>query len=76
MPDMTIPGGALISIGVLFLAVQSFRTGEWRTAVVAGAIGTLLNYSFFFRRLLIQDRLHKRIRELTAARDEIKKQRS
>ena len=54
MPDMTIPAATLISIGVIISAGAAVHSGDYRYAAAAGVVGTLANFTFFFRRLHMQ----------------------
>jgi hypothetical protein len=57
MPDVTIPGAMVITIGVIFCAVRAMHTGDvgdYKAAAIAGILGTLANLVFFYRRLHIQ----------------------
>ncbi|HEV3273133.1 MAG TPA: hypothetical protein VGZ93_13215 [Candidatus Methylacidiphilales bacterium] len=63
---MTIPASVLIFIGVLVMGVQSWFSGNWKITALMAILGTCLNCIFFFRRLAIQEELHRHIRELKA----------
>ena len=54
MPDITIPAALLITIGVIVSAAFAMTTGDYRSATVAGVIGTVANLLCFYRRLYIQ----------------------
>ncbi len=67
MPDMTIPAASLISIGVVFCVGRAFFTGDaldYKTAVIAGLVGTITNLIFFYRNLNIQIKANQRELEL------------
>jgi len=54
MPDITIPAALLMTIGVVVSAAFAMKTGDYRSAAVAGVIGTIANLLCFYRRLYIQ----------------------
>ena len=60
MPDVTIPGALVLTIGVIFCAARAWVTGDYRTAALAGVVGTVANLLCFYRRLAIQARAERR----------------
>ena len=66
MPDMTIPAALAITLGVIFCAGHAFYTGDsadYRSAAIAGLIGTFANMVFFYRRLNMQIQAERREHE-------------
>ena len=63
---IVIPGSLLITIGVVFFAVQAIRcdnVSACRISIIAGAVGTVVNLICFYGFLYHQMRVEQRQRE-------------
>ena len=61
-----IPGSLLITIGVIVLAVMAIHSGSadfYRASVIAGAVGTFVNFVLFYRWLFVALQEDRRKRE-------------
>ena len=63
MPDMSIPGALVITIGVIACFGEAMHTGNYKYAAIAGIIGTVANLVFFYRRLYTQLKAENRNRQ-------------
>lgn len=64
---MTIPAAILLTIGVIVCAAIAFATGDpmaYKSSAIIGAIGTLANMVFFYRRVYVQLQAERRRLEL------------
>ncbi len=60
MPDFTIPGALLISVGATILLIFAMHSGNWEYSAIAGVIAAWVNFICFFRRCLLQEKLVSR----------------